>query len=47
MRSDPELIERRRTMTSPIPLGELSPPEAIAQYLGAEQELGRIRPDRI
>ena len=39
MRSDPELSERRRTMTPPIP------PDAIAQYPGAEQNLGRIRHD--
>ena len=45
MRSDPELIERRRTMTPPIPPDGPNPPEAIAQYLGAEQERGRIRPD--
>ena len=37
MRRGPELIERRRTMTPPIP------PEAIAQYPGAKQNLGRIR----
>ena len=45
MRSDPELIERRRTMTPPLPSDGPSPPEAIAQYLGAEQNLGRIRRD--
>jgi AcrR family transcriptional regulator len=45
MRSDPELIERRRTMTPLIPPDGPSPPEAIAQYLGAEQNLGRIRRD--
>ena len=45
MRSDPELIERRRRMTPPIPPDGPSPPEAIAQYLGAEQNLGRIRHD--
>ena len=42
MRSDPELM---RTMTPPIPPDGPSPPEAIAQYLGAEQNLGRIRRD--
>ena len=42
MRSDPE---RRRTMTPPILPDGPSPPEAIAQYLGAEQNLGRIRRD--
>ena len=45
MRSDSELIERRRTMTPLIPPDGPSPPEAIAQYLGAEQNLGRIRRD--
>ena len=42
MRSDPELM---RTMTPPIPPDGPSPPDAIAQYLGAEQNLGRIRRD--
>jgi hypothetical protein len=42
MRSDPELM---RTMTPPIPPDGPSPPDAIAQYLGAEQNLGRIRHD--
>jgi AcrR family transcriptional regulator len=45
MRSDPELIERRRTMTPPISPDGPSPPEALAHYLGAEQERGRIRAD--
>lgn len=45
IRSDPELIERRRTMTPPITPDGPTPPEAIAQYLAAEQELGRIRAD--
>jgi AcrR family transcriptional regulator len=45
IRSDPELIERRRTMTPPINPDGPTPPEAIAQYLAAEQHLGRIRAD--
>ncbi len=45
MRSDPELIERRRTMAPPINLDGPAPPEAIAQYLAAEQAGGRIRAD--
>jgi AcrR family transcriptional regulator len=45
MRSDPELIERRRTMAPPISPDGPTPPEAIAQYLAAEQERGRIRAD--
>lgn len=45
MRSDPELIERRRTMTPPVNPDGPTPPEAIAQYLAAEQHLGRIRTD--
>ena len=43
MRSDPGLIERRRTITPPITPGGPTPPDAIAQYLAAEQDLGRIR----
>ena len=43
MLSDPELIDRRRTMTPPAGLDGPTPPEAIAQYLAAEQDLGRIR----
>lgn len=45
MRTDPELIARRRTMAPPISPDGPSPPEAIAQYLTAEQERGRIRSD--
>jgi AcrR family transcriptional regulator len=45
LHSDPELIERRRTMAPPISLNGPTPPEAIAQYLVAEQERGRIRSD--
>lgn len=45
MRSDPEFIERRRTMTPPITPDGPTPPEALAQYLAAEQHLGRIRAD--
>lgn len=43
MRTDPELIARRQTMTPPISPDGPSPPEAMTQYLRAEQERGRIR----
>jgi hypothetical protein len=45
MRTDPELMARRQTMTPPIAADGPSPPEAIAHYLRAEQERGRIRAD--
>ena len=32
-------------MTPPVHPDGPTPPEAIAQYLAAEQEFGRIRPD--
>lgn len=44
--ADPELAAQRRralaAMGGSLPPG---PPEAIADYLGAEQRLGRVRPD--
>lgn len=45
IQADPELAALRRSALSvgdPLPGG---PPEAIAAYLAAERELGRVRPD--
>jgi AcrR family transcriptional regulator len=44
IRADPDLAERRRRTPPPRPDG-VDPPEMLARYLRAEQELGRVRAD--
>ena len=44
--ADPELARQRHQTAPPRPEGRpLGPPEYIAEYLAAEQRLGRVRPD--
>jgi AcrR family transcriptional regulator len=46
MASDPDLAaQRRRAMAAAGPSLPPGPPEAVAAYLAAEQQLGRIRAD--
>lgn len=46
LRSDPELSRQRQQLVAGLPGGRLpGPPDFIAEYLAAEQSLGRLRPD--
>jgi AcrR family transcriptional regulator len=46
LRSDPELSRQRQQVLAGLPGGRLpGPPDFIAEYLTAEQSLGRLRPD--
>lgn len=44
--TDPELASARATMhADPVGAGHGGPPERLAEYLAAEQQLGRVRAD--
>jgi AcrR family transcriptional regulator len=44
--TDPELADRRRQAVTELRTGKLEgPPQLIAEYLRAEQQLGRVRTD--